>query len=125
MTVFKFIKYMTVTTILAVGYIHLQMETIDLAYQGKKKEREIRRLIEENGYMTYDVLTMKSASHLGERILAENSPMQFVDQSNIIKVSYRVPGELDTKQLASASETNRPFLSFFNIGTPAEAKTKE
>lgn len=116
---------MAVTTILAVGYIHLQMETIDLAYQGNKKARKVRQLIEENGYMTYEVLTMKSASHLGERVLAANSPMQFVDQSNIIKVSYHVPEERNSKQLALASDTNRPFLSIFNIGTPAEAKTKE
>ena len=124
MTVFKFIKIMMIATVMAVGYIHLQMEALDLAYQVKKKENVVRGLIEENGYMLYEILTMKSASHLGEKLLASNSPMQFVDQSNIIKVSYRVPDELES-QLASSKETNRPFLSLFNIGTPAEAKTKE
>ncbi|MCK5178691.1 MAG: hypothetical protein KAR32_04110, partial [Candidatus Omnitrophica bacterium] len=61
----KFLKFMGVVIVLALTYIHMQMQIVDLAYRGNNKEQQIRTLIEENGNTTYKILMLKSANHLG------------------------------------------------------------
>jgi len=49
----KFIKVMGVIIVLALTYIHMQMQIVDLAYKGNRKEQQIKTLIEGNGNTTY------------------------------------------------------------------------
>ena len=44
----NFLKGMAVVTIMALLYIHLQMNIYALAYQGKKREVRIEKLAEHN-----------------------------------------------------------------------------
>ncbi|MCK4882610.1 MAG: hypothetical protein KAS92_06270, partial [Candidatus Omnitrophica bacterium] len=73
----KFLKFMGVVIALALTYIHMQMQIVDLAYRGNNKEQQIRMLTEENGNTTYKILMLKSANHLGVAMLKEDSDMQF------------------------------------------------
>ena len=50
---------MSVIIVLALTYIHMQMQIVDLAYRGNKKEQQIKKLIEENGNTTYKILILK------------------------------------------------------------------
>ena len=56
MRLLKLIRMMTVVTILALIYIHMQMNIFALAYQGKKKEKQITKIKEMNGALTYNIL---------------------------------------------------------------------
>ena len=49
MQLWRFIKFMFGLTILALIYIHMQMNIFSLAYDGKQKEQNIVRLKEQNG----------------------------------------------------------------------------
>ena len=83
----KFLKLMGILTILAVVYIHMQMQIIDLAYAGNKKEQQIKKLIEQNGSTTYKILMLKSANHLGDTILEDGSDMQFADTDDVVRTA--------------------------------------
>jgi hypothetical protein len=82
------LKFIGFVTLLALTYIHMQVKIIDLAYQGKDKEKQLKKLIEKNGYVSYNILTLKSANHIGEKLLSKDSKMHFLNPKNdILQIS--------------------------------------
>lgn len=118
---------MGVLTILALTYIHLQMQIIDLAYAGNKKEQRIKKLIEINGSTTYKILMLKSANHLGDTVLEDGSGMQFADTNDVVRIvtsrDVMTEGQ-DTEQSQLAKKANSLF-KLFPFGLEAEAKSAE
>jgi hypothetical protein len=121
-TVFKMIVSFTVVGLM---YVHLQTNIIVLAYQGKTLEKQIRSLIEDNGEVTYNILTLKSSIYLGEHMLDDGQKMKFADPGSVI--SMRVDFEdLDETPFGVTAVASREdpsgFVSrLFSLGTSAEA----
>ena len=120
----KFLKGMGMITILAVIYINLQVQIYDFAYQAKKKEKDMRRLVDHNGNMTYSILKLKSANHLGVKLLTENSNMQFMDSNNVIKLETHIPIKKEQPPAAVENIEKKPNIlaSIFSLRSQAEAK---
>ena len=120
----QFLKGMGMITILAVIYINLQVQIYDFAYQAKKKEKDLRRLVDRNGNMTYGILKLKSANHLGVKLLTENSTMQFMDSSNVIKLETHIPIKKEQSPAAAPNIEKKPNIlaSIFSLRSQAEAK---
>ena len=121
-----FLKLTGCLTALGLVYIHMQMKIIDLAYQAKAKENKIRKLIEQNGNITYTILTLKSSNHLGVKMLAQDSDMQFMDPNNIVRISV---SEKVVQQRASNVEISlekkfQPLMNLFSMGSQAEARDR-
>jgi len=116
---------MSIVTLVALSYIHMQMQIIDLAYQGNQKERQIKKLIEENGDATYRILMLKSVNHLGSTMFDEDFDMQFADANDVIQIvaskEFLTENHLDAEPKL-AKRTN-PFLNLLSFGVEAEAKT--
>jgi len=123
----KFLLTMGLVTTVALTYIHMQMQIIDLAYQGNQKEQRIRHLIEENGDATYKILMLKSANHIGASMLEENSDMKFADTENIIRITTSKAFLLDNQlnESAELARKTKPLLSLLSFGVVAEARTSE
>jgi hypothetical protein len=123
----KFFKVMGVVIVLALTYIHMQMQIVDLAYRGNKKEHQIKKLIEGNGNTMYKILMLKSANHLGIAMLEEDSDMQFADSDDVVQIAaskeFLMENQLG-EQSKLAKRTN-PLLSLLSFGIEAEAKTAE
>jgi hypothetical protein len=123
----KFFKIMGALTILALTYIHLQMQIIDLAYAGNKKEQRIKKLIVINGSTTYKILMLKSANHLGDTILEDGSDMQFADTDDVVRIVaspefFAEKRSVDQSQLVNRASS---FLNFLSFGLEAEAQSAE
>ena len=110
-------------TIVALVYIQMQVQIYDLAYQGKNKQKAIQQLKDENSDVIYDICTLKSANHLGVKLLSENSGMQFLDDTRIVLVE--TPQEVVQSDTLALSSNRRPgFLaSIFSLKSQAEART--
>jgi len=116
---------MSFVTALALIYIHMQMQIIDLAYQGKRKEKNITKLTEKNGTVSYNILTLKSSNNLGRKLLAENSDLQFRDKGDVVELVAVDPDAGQPRVLAaSQSRSTNPILSFFSR-PEAEARAQE
>lgn len=120
----KFLKAMTIVTIFSVIYINLQVQIYDFAYQAKRKEKDIRRLVDHNGNVTYNILKLKSANHLGVKLLAENSNMRFMDSSNVVNLETRAPIKIKQHPVAVPKTEKKPnvLASIFSLRSQAEAK---
>lgn len=119
----KFLMTMLFLTSISLVYIQLQVQILDLAYQGKDKERELQKQLDINGEARQKISTLKSANHIGIKLLSDNSRMQFLDDGH--RASLRVPLQsLDNTVLASSGEVVRKpgiLASIFSLKSKAEA----
>jgi hypothetical protein len=120
------IKSAALLTLVCLGYVHLQMKIIELAYQGKSREKQIRNLIEENGTVTYNILTLTSSINLGHRLLDDNMKMTFVDPGNVITMSASGDvfndGPVDASEVARTSDYRKSIFGLLSLGSSAEAR---
>jgi hypothetical protein len=121
----RFLLVMIFATIVSLVYIQLQVQIYDLAYRGKSKEHQMRKLMDENSHVTYRICLLKSANHLGVKLLTEDSQMCFLDNRNVVQVKTSVPSQEGTMGLASLPKTESgiKFLqNIFSLKSQAEAK---
>lgn len=121
----QYFKILITITVMALGYVHMQMQIFNLAYEGKAKEKAIRALIEENGSLTYSILALKSSSNLGIQLLADNTDMQFANPEDIITLSTSEdldPVELTSGQTYSKNTSVNTLFNFISFGSKAEAQ---
>jgi len=121
----KFFIVMGLATILALVYIQLQVQIFDLAYKGKYKEKLITKLMDDNGDVKSNICLLQSSNHLGLRLLEKNSPMQFLSQDQIVKLT--ITQDFDNSHPVSSrtvqvAEKKPNFLaSIFSVKSQAEA----
>ena len=120
----KFIKAIVILTALALIYINMQMQIFDLAYKAKLKEKEIRKLLDFNSHVVYGILNLKSANHLGDKVLTQNSSLHFLDDKNIVEIKAR-PIRKPQVTIRKAEKKQNFLLSLFSLKSQAEAKPIE
>ena len=123
----QLLKWIGFFTLIALVYIHMQMQIIHLAYEGKSREKAIRLLNEDNGYLTYLILSMKSSSHLGHKMFNKDSDMDFIDPQNVMFISAGEEGQSEpVLDVADAKKSRSGFLyNLFPLGAQAEARGLE
>ncbi|HSV43624.1 MAG TPA: hypothetical protein VLJ10_03630 [Candidatus Bathyarchaeia archaeon] len=126
MQLWRFIKGMFGVTVLALIYIHMQMNIYALAYEGKQREEHIVRLKEQNTRVANDIFQLKSASHLGRKLLDQDAQLKFCDQNSVVRMaSTRVSTEQSKLASDNQSKTN-PFMKLFTWRSPvAHAEERE
>lgn len=116
---------MAFITLLSLIYIHVQMKIYDLAYQAKRKEHQIQKLRDENGMNTYHILSLKSVSHIGEKLLDQDSQMQFISNDKVYELasSKQPVDSLAHKSVKPAiGKLSFNFQNWLTVSTPqAEA----
>jgi len=122
----KLIKALLTITVVSLIYINMQMQILDLAYQGKNKEKIIRQLNEKNGNVEYNILKLKSSNYLGLKLLENNSDMQFLGIGNVVQL-IAPRQELENKVVLISQPVKKlnPLLSFFSLKSQAEARPQE
>jgi hypothetical protein len=126
MKLFKMLRMMFVITFLALIYIHMQMQIVAMAYEGKNKEKEIIRMKEKNGMLAYHILELKSSNHIGVKLLAEDSKFKFRDPENVVQIVTTKPvREAQGMQVAQSKKNSNSFLNFLSLKSEAEAQAQE
>jgi len=108
-------------TLIAIIYIHMQMQIYDLAYQGQEKKKQIQRISESNALTAYQILELKSVNHLGRRLLAQDQELRFRDNQSIVQLVTADAHSTREEPMAMPTfENDNFFLSF--LTTKAEAQ---
>ena len=122
----KFLQLLFVVTALSLIYIHMQMEIFNLAYQGKRKEKEIISISEDNGLLTYNILQLKSSNNLGDKLLSEDSTLQFCNNDQVIQlVTADKISEQQAIEEGKQKKPANPLLSFLSLRSQAIAQAQE
>ena len=126
MKLIKTIRIMGLLTVLALIYIHMQMQIFDMAYQGKKKQSEMEILLNQNAVASYEIMKMTSSHNLGLKLLNENSDLKFCAQDNVLEVATtKSVGDKGQGLAQSIPGKGNPLLGFLSLRSEAEARSTE
>jgi len=125
MQLWRFIKFMFGITLLALIYIHMQMNIFSLAYVGKQKEQHITQLKEQNARVSTNIFELKSASYLGRKLLKKGAELKFCDGQSVVQLPGTRKLSSQTQLVASQKETKNPFSKLLTWRFPREAQAKE
>jgi len=121
----KVVKCMGFVTLMALCYLHMQMKIYALAYQAKTKEHEIQKLKDDNGLATYHILSLKSANNIGQKLLSQESTMQFVSNDRVYEVASKTKNVTRTDKNVKGAIGNLSLnLPNFLTVTTAQAEAR-
>ncbi len=124
MSLLRFTKIVIFITIMALVYINMQMQIIELAYRGKAKEQQVRKLIEVNSHLTTKILTLKSSNNLGDKLLVDHKQMEFLAPQSIVEVpvkNYKKANVSKADISLKPAKQTRSVLSLLSLGAEAQA----
>ena len=116
------VKLMSFATITALIYIHMQMQIVELAYKGKDKEKRVHELLDNNGALTHQILTLKSADNLGRQLLEKDEGLQFMGNDKVMTMSGPAKGALLRPSDRPKVKTESPLWNILSFLSPQEAK---
>ena len=125
MQLWRFIKCMFGLTVLALIYIHMQMNIFSLAYTGKQKEQHITQLKEQNTRVEANIFELKSASYIGRKLLNKGVELKFCDGQSVVQLPGVKTSAGETQLAASQTGTTNPFSKLLAWRFPREAQAKE
>ena len=114
---FRLMSFATVTSLI---YIHMQTQIVDLAYKGKDKERHVHELMDHNGTLTNEILTLKSANHLGRAVLDKDEGLSFMGHERVM--TFSGPAALVRSSEKPRLKAENPFWNLLSFLSPQEAK---
>jgi len=116
----KLVRGVMFVTLIALVYIHLQMQIYHLAYLGQEKKDHIQRLTEANAMLAYQILELKSVHHLGQRLLASDQPLRFRDNQSVIQlVTADVTAQEEPAQVLRKADQENSLLNFLTVKAEA------
>jgi cell division protein FtsL len=118
-----YFKVAAFATIIALLYIHMQMKIFELAYNGKDKERMIHELNDSNGALSHQILTLKSANHLGNQLLEHDNSLQFMDNERVMRITASA-GDMQ-RLVQPKAKVVSPVWNLFSFLGAQEAKAWE
>ncbi|MBI4309641.1 MAG: hypothetical protein HY591_04850 [Candidatus Omnitrophica bacterium] len=115
-------KLMSVATVTALTYIHMQMQIVELAYKGKDKEKRVHELMDNNGILTHQIVTLKSADYLGRAILEKDEGLQFMGHDRMMTFPSPAAGVVVRPSQKQAMKAESPLWTWLSFLSPGEAK---
>ncbi len=109
MKVSDLVKMMAIITVLAVLYIHVQMNIYAMAYQGSARQQKIDKLVETNAIIKNDITRLKSSDHIGRALLVKGKAYQFASPEHVVELAAN-NGSIP-EMIASGAEATGGFLS--------------
>lgn len=109
-----FVITLSIITILALAYTWQETEIIRLAYLENQKNKALRELLDINYSLRYNLISLKSSSNLGKKLLGESAKFEMPKPAQI----EVLPLPKETPRTIGAQEVfikNGVILSVFKV----------
>ncbi len=117
----KFLVFSSIGVILALGYIHQQVELVKISYQINRQEQLTTQLVDQNKILGYNVKYLKSASHLENRLIARQVKLTMPHAQQVVQLVQVKPNPV----YATIAKTKDAFIGLFALKTAVAAKPGE
>ncbi len=127
MKFFKTIISVSCVTLLALLYVHQQVELVKLSYAIEQRERALKDMLDHNESLGYNIDNLESPSRLEQVLISKKIDVNFPKRGQVVKVA-RFLTPVNRKEALSASNPQKGpgILGFFEFISPArEAQAKE
>lgn len=122
----KRVASIIVLTLVALVYVHQQVELVKLSYAIETKEKALQDVLDHKDRLTYNINNLASPSRLEQVLMAKNIDMAFPRRHNVVKVA-KLPARPGDENLRSSGIDRRfnPFGIVDFLTPRAEAQVRE
>lgn len=117
MKIYRFSVFLIFVTLVALLYVHQQVQLLDISYRINSKEREIARLLDQNRILVYNATRLKSSVYLDKKFLSEKDYL-IPQQWQVVKVERQKKAQ---QPVVTARLEKRPSRILKIFGRPREA----
>jgi len=127
MRISRAITSIGIITLIALLYVHQQIELVKLSYAIERKETKLRDMLDHNEIVVYNIDNLESPSRLEQVLVSKNIDVSFPRRAQVIKSARYLSADRKVEHVrASALEQFGNMLRTIDIFTPrAEAQANE
>jgi hypothetical protein len=119
---------MSLVTLIALIYVHQQVELVKLSYSINNKEKMLKVMLDRKDRLGYNVYNLEAPSRLESVLLSKNVDIAFPKRSNVVKVA-KVGQNAESEKIIRNSALEGKFnffgiLEFFSPRAEAQAEEK-
>ncbi len=127
MKLFKMVSSISVITLIALLYVHQQVELVKLSYAIEYKEKSLKDILDRRDMLGYNIDNLEAPSRLERVLISRNIDMAFPRKGNVVKIAKYEPKNAARRHAGAVSSGNRTYLAglFDFMGLRSEAQANE
>ena len=126
MRLFKSIASIMAVTLVALVYVHQQVELVKLSYSIETKEKNLKVLLDHKDRLDYTINNLEAPSRLEKILISKNIDVAFPGRYNVVKVAKAAPGSSEERLRASGIDRKFNMFGIVDFLSPrAEAQVRE
>ena len=103
MKIFKLLSPIILATLLALVYVHQQVELVKLSYTIETRDKMLKDMLDHKGSLDYNISNLEDPSRLENVLSSKNIDVSFPNRFHVVKAARPAPGSA-----GSGSSPRRP-----------------
>lgn len=127
MKLVKMLSYVSIVTMLALVYVHQQVELVKISYAIECKDKRVRDMLDRREGLEYNIDNLTATSRLERVLISRKIDVTLPKRGNVVKMAKSLSRVRREEVLrTSAIERRAGILEIFDLIIPkAEAQAKE
>ena len=126
MRVFRHTLSIFLITLVALLYVHQQVELVKLSYSIDAKEKKLKDMLDHKERLDYNINNLEDPARLEKILMSKNIDVAFPGKYNVVKVAKVTPGSAEDRLRSSGIDKKFNVLGIADFLSPrAEAQAKE
>lgn len=126
MRLFKSIASIAILTLVALVYVHQQVELVKLSYSIESKEKKVKDMLDHKERLDYNINNLEDPARLEKILMSRNIDVAFPGKYNVVKVAKAANRNAEDRLRSSGIDKKFNVLGIADFLSPrAEAQTRE
>ena len=126
MRLLKLIIFISLITVVALAYVHQQVELVKLSYSIDCKEKKMKDILDRREGLGYNIDNLESPGRLEQVLTSRSIDVSFPRKSYVMKLAKNMTAGHAVERIRSAGIERFNIFGFLDFLSPkAEAQTKE
>ena len=126
MRLFKSIASIAVVTLVALIYVHQQVELVKLSYSIETREKKLKVLLDHKERLDYNINDLESPARLEKILMSKNIDVAFPGRYHVVKVAKGSFGSAEDRLRSNSIDKKFNVFGIVDFLSPrAEAQARE
>ncbi len=126
MRAFKVSIIIVSATVVALLYVHQQVELVKLSYSIEIKEKALKDVLDHNEGLGYNIDNLEAPNRLEEALLAKRVEIAFPKRGHVVRLASSKYTRSDRRPYTMKAAKRYDIFAFFDFLTPkAEAQVTQ
>ncbi len=124
MRLFRNITSLAIATLVALVYVHQQVELVKLSYTIEHKEHKLEYMLDHKDILAYNIDNLEAPSRLEKALISQKIDITFPKRGQIVKTPSGTKSVSVRKAAIEKKVSRFGIFEFFGFGREAHAKER-